>query len=86
MMKVNMTLEERIARLEFNVDFVMSRLKEVPNDIRSLEAQLKKSSAELYSFKFDEFYPFRTEVAKEFGSVRVDIGSVRVDMIRGSKG
>jgi hypothetical protein len=78
-----MSVEERVVRLESHIDFVMSKLKEATNDIRSLDDQFQKCRydqswkfrTELYSFR-TEVANFRTEVVKELGFIRVEMAKI----------
>jgi predicted RNase H-like nuclease (RuvC/YqgF family) len=57
--------DKRIVKLESDVQHLQSDVTEIKGDVKSLRAMLEALKS--------EFLMFKTEVAKEFGSIRTSI-------------
>ncbi len=69
-----MSVEERLAGLESDVRHVREDTTDLKRDVRSLEKQVHDSRVEMQSFQ--------TDVAKEFGAVKVSIESLNTAVER----
>jgi predicted nucleic acid-binding Zn-ribbon protein len=65
------SVSARLVKIETDIGHIQSTLAELKNDARSLQGELEKFRTQFYSFKLD--------VAKEFGSITVE-------MAKGAKG
>ena len=65
------SVSARLVKIESAIGHIQSTLAELKSDARSLQGELAKFRTEFYSSKWD--------IAKEFGSIRVE-------MARGPKG
>ena len=68
-----MSDDNRVVRLESDVQHLQSDVTEIKGDIKSLKA-------EFLSLK-TEFLSFKAEVAKEFGSIRTSIERTKLWMV-----
>jgi hypothetical protein len=64
----NMSVEDRLASLESDVKYLRNDMTDVKQHIRLLDSGLQS---------------FKTEVAKEFGAVRVSIESLKTSIEKG---
>jgi hypothetical protein len=90
-----MTDDDRIARLQSDVQHIQSDVTEIKSDVKSLWGALDALRTEFLSFKAEvakelgsfkaemgkEFGSFKAEVAKEFGSVRTSIERAKLWMV-----
>ena len=67
-----MSVEDRLASLESDVKYLRDDMTDVKQRIQSLDNGVQNVRADLQSFK--------TEVAKEFGAVRVSIESLKTSI------
>lgn len=91
-----MTDDNRIAKLESDVQHLQSDVTEIRSDVKSLRGVVELLRTELLSFKAEvakelgsfkaevakELGSFKAEVAKEFGAVRTSIESLRTSIER----
>ncbi len=71
--KTDMTDDSQIARLESDVRHLQSDVTETKSDVKSLRGALELLRTEFFSFK--------AEVAKEFGSLRTSLERTKLWMV-----
>ena len=69
--EVEVSVDERITKIESDMGHVRSTLTDVKGDVKSLREEVQEVRGELQSFK--------TDVAKEFGSVRKEIADAKAE-------
>jgi chromosome segregation ATPase len=67
--EVEMSVEERVAKIESDMGHVRSTLTDVKDDVKYLRGELQGVRGEVQGVR-TELQSFKTEVAKEFASVR----------------
>ena len=84
-----MTDDNRIAKLESDVQHLQSDVTEIRSDVKSLRGVVELLRTELLSFKAEvakEFGSFKAEVAQELGSFKAEVakefGAVRTSIER----
>jgi chromosome segregation ATPase len=74
----NMSVEERVVKIESDMGHVRSTLTDVKDEVKSLRGELKGEIQEVRT----EVRSFKTEVAKEFASVRGELQSFKADVAK----
>ena len=75
----DMSVEERLIRIESDMGHALSTLVELKGDAKSTKGEIKEVSGEVQQVR-TELQSFKTEVAKEFGSVRVEIAGTKTEI------
>jgi TolA-binding protein len=70
----DMSVEERVAKIESDMGHVRSTLTDVKDDVKSLRGEVQEVKGEIQQVR-GELQSFKTDVAKEFGLVRGEIAA-----------
>ena len=74
----DMSVEERVAKIELEMGHVRSILTDVKDDVKSLRGEIQEVRGEVQQVR-GELQSFKTDIAKEFGSVRKEIADAKTE-------